>query len=100
VSFGASQATGFSRSTITEILSNPQWKKTRLGDITEGNVVDDLSNAINAKKYDLSDLGSGYDSIRKLNQTVALDVNLVDDIFAKAGIKIENGKLSFLDTNI
>lgn len=99
-SFWASQATGFSRSTITEILSNPQWKKTKLGEITEGNVVDDLSNAINAKKYELSDLGSGYDSIRKLGQTVALDSNLVDDIFTKAGIKIENGKLSFLDTNI
>lgn len=99
-SFWASQATGFSRSTITEILSNPQWKKTKLGEINEANVVDDLSNAINARKYDLSDLGSGYDSIRKLNQTVALDANLVDDIFTKAGIKIENGKLSFLDTNI
>lgn len=99
-SFGASQATGFSRSTITEILNNPQWKKTKLGEINEANIVDDLSNAINSRKYDISDLGSGYDSIRKLGQTVALDSNLVDDIFTKAGIKIENGKLSFLDTNI
>lgn len=86
--------------TIKEIINNPLWKKTKAGVLTEEGLTDDLSNAINMRKMEISDLGSGYDVVRNGNAVVKIDPNFIDDVFQKAGIQIKDGKFDFTKTNM
>lgn len=86
--------------TIKEIVNNPLWKKTKAGVLTEEGLTDDLGNAINMKKLEISDLGSGYDVVRNGKATVKIDPNMVDEVFQKAGIQIKDGKFDFSKTNM
>lgn len=89
--FGLSNATGLSQDTISTITSNPEaFSAAQAQGLTRTDLADDVFGAIQKASDDLSDLGKGYDVVRKSGQTVSLPENWAQAALDKYGLKYNN----------
>lgn len=86
--FGASQATGLTPDTIGTIIDDPKaFGVAQAQGTTRVDLADDIFGAINKVSDDLSDLGTGYDSVRKSGQIVSLSDDWLTKSLDEFGLK-------------
>lgn len=92
--FGVSQATGLAPETISNIIENPQtFTPEALKETTRVNLGSTVKDAIDARLENLSDIGSGYETIKQLPVKVAIPPQTVESVLNKYGIKVVDGKV-------
>lgn len=91
--FATSQATGLSPSTITEVIKNPAAFAKSATNPSRTQIAEVVGNALDTRLGELSDIGSGYQEIRKAQGVVNIPANTVSNILDKYGIKLKDGKV-------
>lgn len=92
--FGVSQATGLNPETITNIIDNPQaFSQEALKTATRQNLGSSVKEAIDTRLDNLSDIGSGYNTIRETPSVVTIPQGTVESVLNKYGIKVVDGKV-------
>lgn len=94
-----SRLSGLEPETIKQILSDPKsFSKLERENTSRGGLAGDVQSAIEGRLEDLSEVGKGYDDVRKSNQTVSVPPKFVETVLNKSGLRIKNGKI-IADTN-
>jgi len=92
--FGVSQATGLNPETISNIIKDPKaFTPEALKETTRVNLGSSVKEAIDVRLDNLSDIGSGYETIRQLPVKVSVPQNLINDTLKKYGIEVVDGKV-------
>jgi len=92
--FGVSQATGLNPETISSIIKNPEsFNPDLLKTTTRTDVAGTVKEAIDARLDNLSDIGSGYETIRQTPSIVTIPQGTVESVLEKYGIKVVDGKV-------
>lgn len=93
--FGTSQLTGLTPETLSTIVNETaDFGAAQKAGRTRVDLADDVFTAIGKAQDDLSDIGSGYDQIRKGQATITLDQSWLTPTFEKYGLKIDtNGQV-------
>lgn len=86
--FATSQATGLNPETITQIIKNPEaFKTSNIPSRIE--TTNAVAEALDTRLQELSDLGKGYDTLRKGTSPVTIPENTIKNVLDKYGVKIE-----------
>lgn len=89
--FAASQATGLSPETIGTIVKNPKaFGEAQAQGVTRTDLADNVFGAINKANDELSDLGTGYNTVRESGATVSLPDNWIQSSLADFKFNVKN----------
>ncbi len=92
---GASLSTGLEKSTIEQILKNPDvFTKKEMQKIDRESIFNKTKTAVEKRLNDLSETGKEYQALRDSGQFAQFEENPVRKVLNKYGIELdENGKL-------
>jgi hypothetical protein len=92
--FATSQATGLNPETIQTIIKNPEAFKTPETAANRVAVAQSVSEALDTRLNELSDLGSGYQSIRESSGNIQIPPTTIPSVLEKYGVKLDSkGKI-------
>lgn len=86
--FGVSQATGLNADTITELMKNPQKFKD-INPELRVETAQKVADALDTRLGELSDMGKGYEEIRKAGGMVTVPENTIKNVLNKYGVKLD-----------
>lgn len=91
VETATSMGTGMERSTIQQILKNPErFSSKAMEGVDRESMFGKVKDAIDKRLEQLSETGKGYDAIRKNGEVVTIKENPVKKILNKYGIDIDD----------
>ena len=89
--FGSAQMTGLETKTLKTILDNPkQFMEAQKKGDTRFTLGQQVEEKIKTSMKDLSELGAGYNKIRKTGETIKMKANFVADAIKKSGFIIKD----------
>ena len=93
--FGVSQATGLNPETIKTISNAPaEFSRANMSSVSREGIGGEVYEAIGKRMDDLSETGTGYDSIRELPGTVKVAPDAVKSVLDKYKISVgQDGKV-------
>lgn len=98
--FIASQAFGIAPSTIKTIVRNPElYTQVERWIINSEELLGQLGGKIDSKIAKIWDTGKLYEQVKKI-ANIETPIEDINNVLYKRGIKINNGKLDFTDTNM
>jgi len=111
--FGVSQATGLSPETIANVVETPSaFKASAIAENTRANLASSVKETIDARLENLSDIGSGYETIRKSPGIVEVKpvqviledgtpkITSLEQILSDNGIKLVDGKVKMTSESL
>ena len=89
-----SKFTGMNPETIGQVISNPkEFSKLAREETSRGGLANEVKSAIDSRLSDLKESGSGYDVIRKSNETVTVPPSLFTDVLKENRLDLKGGKI-------
>lgn len=96
----ASQLTGMDPQTISQIVSDPKsFSRVAQENVSRGGLANEVGAAIDTLEGNLSQTGSGYNTIRQVNVPVKVPPSFIQGTLSKYGLKVDAKGKVIADTN-
>lgn len=94
--FIASQATGLDRSTIAQIITNPEsFTADQIANASRAGIAHDIETALQNKETELSDTGKSYSPYRETPSPIETAPDYLDNAFREgAGVEVKDGVIT------
>jgi hypothetical protein len=94
VTSAASYVTGLDKTTIQNIISNPEaFSKIAQDNVDRGGLAGEVKTAIDTRLTDLSETGKGYENLRQIPSQVDIPTTTISDVLKKYNIELVDGKI-------
>lgn len=92
--FMASQASGLEPDTMKFIFNNPDtFEMASSGRLNSETILNEVKDTFDRRSFEISELGSEYQSIRDLDVDIQVDQGELQKILSNKGLKVDDGNI-------